>query len=68
MKIADLAFQCGNLLNWVADPKSLLLAEGLWKNATRIRAAERFEDFDLDEIRKLVDRDWRVMSDESRKV
>ncbi len=58
--------QCGNLLNWVANSSSTSLAESLWKNEMRVKAAERFSDFDSDEVRKLIDRDWKVMSEEAR--
>lgn len=28
----------------------------------RIKACQKFTDLDMEEIRKLVDRDWRIMS------
>jgi len=34
----------------------------------RIIAAEKFDELDSDEIRKLVDRDWRIMSEDVRRV
>lgn len=46
--MADLAFQCGNILQWVADPNSQILAETLWKNKMRIKASLLFPDLDSD--------------------
>lgn len=68
MKIADLASQCSNLFNWVSDPNTEVLAESLWKNKMRVKASEKFPDLDTDEIRRLVDRDWRIMSEQNKKV
>jgi hypothetical protein len=40
----------------------------LWKNSMRAKAIEKYPELDVDEVRKLVDRDWRVMSEENRRV
>ena len=67
-QVADLAYQCGNLLTWVSDQGSDAVAEAIWKNKMRVKAFEKFDKLDADEVRKLVDRDWRIMGDVKRRV